>query len=203
MISRPRTRRALARLPHGNGTHRTSLQQKEALWCTKKKHASFSRPPVRWHSHAHGRAPTRRARAQRARLLRPAAHLGEALELAELRDHAQRALLDAREAKAVVERGGGHRDRRGADGGASPPPLDARGRAAGRRRELPLGRRGGAGGRRVRGVARAAASGVRARIYLSHRAFDIKRRQNSHSHPKIRSIGSFSRIHLERFLKPL
>ena len=122
MISRPRTRRALARLPHGNGTHRTSLQQKEALWCTKKKHASFSRPPVRWHSHAHGRAPTRRARAQRARLLRPAAHLGEALELAELRDHAQRALLDAREAKAVVERGGGHRDRRGADGGASPPP---------------------------------------------------------------------------------
>ena len=40
----------------------------------KKKHASFQRPPVRWHSHAHGRAPTRRARAQRARLLRPAAH---------------------------------------------------------------------------------------------------------------------------------
>ena len=33
-----------------------------------------------------------------------------------------------------------------------------------------------AGGRRVRGVARAAASGVRARTYLSHRAFDIKRR---------------------------
>lgn len=58
MHSRSRTRRALARLPHGNGTHRTSLQQKEALRCTKKKkHASFQRPPVRWHSHAHGRAP--------------------------------------------------------------------------------------------------------------------------------------------------
>ena len=139
-------------------------------------------------------APPRAARGPSARASSAPrrTHLGEALELAELRDHAQRALLDAREAKAVVERGGGHRDRRGADGGASPPPLDARGRPAGRRRELPLGRRGGAGGRRVRGVARAAASGVRARIYLSHRAFDIKRR---HILTPTRNFGRLEAFH--------
>ena len=192
MISRPRTRRALVRLPHGNGMHRTSLQQKEALRCTKKNTRAFSAHPcggIRTRTDA----PSRAARGPSARASSAplCTHLGEALELAELRDHAQRALLDAREAKAVVERGGGHRDRRGADGGASCPPLDARGRAAGRRRELLLGRRGGAGGRRVRGVARAAASGVRARIYLSHRAFDIKRRHILTPTRKFGRLGPF------------
>ena len=80
----------------------------------------------------------------------------------------------------------------GRTAGLLPPRSDARGRAAGRRRELLLGRRGRAGGRRVRGVARAAASGVRARIYLSHRAFDIKRR---HILTPTRKFGRLEAFH--------
>ena len=110
-----------------------------------KSTRAFSAHPcggIRTRTHAPPRAA--RGPSARASSAPRRTHLGEALELAELRDHAQRTLLDAREAKAVVERGRGHRESRGADVGASHPPWT---RAGGPRAGGGSSPSGGAGAR--------------------------------------------------------